>query len=53
MMWSRTAHQTTKRTVHIWGNNDKYVNSNYAVYPAFVIDLSKVDYTEVEHVDYK
>lgn len=29
------------------------VNSVYGVRPAFVIDLSKVDYTEVEHVDYK
>ena len=29
------------------------VNGFYGVRPAFVIDLSKVDYTEVEHVDYK
>lgn len=28
-------------------------NYNMAVRSAFVIDLSKVDYTEVEHVDYK
>lgn len=29
------------------------VDFDYGVHPAFVIDLSKVDYTEAGHVDYK
>ena len=53
LSWTRTAHQTTKHTAQINRNTDKAVNSNYAVYPAFVIDLSQVDYTEAGHVDYK
>ena len=31
----------------------RYVHFTHDVHPAFVIDLSKVDYTEVGHVDYK
>lgn len=30
-----------------------FVDDTYSMRPAFVIDLSKVDYTEGEHVDYK
>lgn len=30
-----------------------YVGTTYCVRPAFVIDLSKVDYTEAGHTDYK
>lgn len=33
--------------------NDNVTSTGVGVRPAFVIDLSKVDYTEVEHVDYK
>lgn len=33
--------------------NANGVGSTYNVHPAFVIDLSKVDYTEVGHVNYK
>lgn len=33
--------------------NFRNVDSTYGVRPAFVIDLSKIDYTEAGHVDYK
>lgn len=54
LVWTRTAHDTTDNTVEtftgIYYTYDKKVDLNGAVYPAFVIDLFKIDYKIVGHV---
>lgn len=57
-IWTRDSNQGADSVVE-YLNADRGSLRGFDVYdtwyvcPAFVIDLSKVDYTEVEHVDYK
>ena len=60
-IWTRDSYQDNAISVEFvytttngyMYNTDFRVNSSLHARPAFVIDLSKVDYTEVGHVDYK
>lgn len=55
-IWTRDSYQGgTHSAEFLWANGLSYsfVDTDYGVRPAFVIDLSKVDYTEGGHVDYK
>ena len=58
-MWLRDAFSTSPRDA-MYLNQDFYCLHDYyvttswiGIRPAFVIDLSKIDYTEAGHVDYK
>lgn len=57
-VWTRDSYQNGTYNVEVLYADDGslrsyYVGYNYGVRPAFVVDLSKVDYTEAGHVDYK
>lgn len=57
-IWTRDSYQRSALPVMILDANDDYLSNNdvymsYGIRPSFVIDLSKVDYTEVGHVNYK
>lgn len=58
-IWTRDSYQGEAYEVELLESYSggymcaNYVDFDYYVRPAFVIDLSKVDYTEAGHVDYK
>ncbi len=61
-MWTRDSFQGDASTVEVIGDEGKSLYNvpteyyyHYYCYtrPAFVIDLSKVDYKVTDHVDYK
>ena len=57
-IWTRDSYQDTandaKSLNYGFGSlNNNYVYIPYGVRPSFAIDLSKIDYKEVGHVDYK
>lgn len=57
-IWTRTSIWNSKNAKFLNSNGKGYSDSfnvdlKFGVRPAFVIDLSKVDYTEAGHVDYK
>ena len=58
-IWTRDSYQGYAYSVeclrvdYSYSLDSRYVDYPYGVRPAFVIDLSKVDYTELGHNDYK
>lgn len=58
-MWTRDSyHGNASDVMYFSGSTGKFYNDdsvvfNFSMRPAFVIDLSKVDYTEAGHTDYK
>ena len=57
-IWTRDSYQGNAYSAeYLYANYDTLnnldVSAKVSMRPAFVIDLSKIDYTELEHVDYK
>lgn len=57
-IWTRDSWKNSVTNAEVlYGNtgrlNESFVDAWHGVRPAFVIDLSQVDYTEAGHVDYK